>query len=399
MARVALVTIDYPPQRTSAAVQMRDLALEMKSQGHIPTIIVPTINQIDLWKIEVVNGIEVLRIRSKPTRDIGYVRRTINETMLAFRMIRGINKSPLVDVSWDMVAWYSPTIFFGPLILSMKRRSGASTYLILRDIFPEWAVDLGLFGKGPIYWYFRGVASLQYAAADTIGVQTGSNLSYMSKWAKGNGRKLEVLRNWQLPADDCGCSIDFSQTSLNGRHIFIYIGNMGMAQGMDILLDLAERLQFRDDVGFAFVGRGSDVGRLKAEVGRRRLNNVQFFDEIGSEEIPGLLKQGCTGLIALDPRHRSHNIPGKFLSYLMAGIPVLASVNRGTDLIRVINENNVGRAFSGSSLNEMVKFAKFICDDELARKEMGRNAKTLGSSMFSPSSTVRKMMSHLESKM
>lgn len=392
--RVALVSVDYPPQRTSAAVQMRDLAIEMLRQGHRPTIIVPTADLAGPWSIETMDGIEVLRIKAPPTRDIGYARRTLNEAMLPLTMSRAMAKTPLRDERWDLIAWYSPTIFFGPFIWWLKRRSGATAYLILRDIFPEWAVDLGLMKKGPVYWFFRAVAQLQYNTADTIGVQTGSNLAYLERWAAKPGRTLEVLPNWLSVAPNVGCRIDFGTTNLSGRKVFAYIGNMGVAQGMDILLDMAELAGVRDDIGFAFVGRGSEAERIRRAIAERGLANAAFFDEIPSEEVPGLLAQCHAGLIALDPRHRSHNVPGKFLSYLRAGLPVLARVNKGTDLARLINDEQVGLAISGDAPQQLVDYAIGLCDDSALHEATAARCRDLGERAFSPAATVAQITAH-----
>ena len=78
------------------------------------------------------------------------------------------------------------------------------------------------------------------------------------------GRRLEVLQNWLAPAANVGCSVSIAKSSLAGRKIFVYAGYMGLAQGVDVVLDLAQRLVERQDIGFLFVGRGSDVARLRA---------------------------------------------------------------------------------------------------------------------------------------
>ncbi len=71
--------------------------------------------------------------------------------MAAVRDAAEVRRSPLHSTKWDLIVWYSPPIFFGPLIWVLRRASGARTYLILRDIFPEWAADLGIIKKGPVY--------------------------------------------------------------------------------------------------------------------------------------------------------------------------------------------------------------------------------------------------------
>ena len=332
---IALISTDFPPLVTSAAVQLRDLAREFAALGHRPVVIVPSSLPDEYSKVELFDGIEVLRLDAPPTRGSSFVRRAFAELWLPFAMLRGVRKSAFRSAKWDLLVWYSPPIIFGPLIWALHRSSGARTYLILRDIFPEWAVDIGLLRKGPIYLVFKAIASFQYAMAEVIGVQTPSNLAYLSKWESPT-RRLEVLHNWLAVTPNAGCSIAVDKTTLAGRKIFVYIGNMGVAQGMDILIDLAESLRDRQDIGFLFVGRGTEVSKLVSETASRRLNNVLFFNEIDPSEIPGLLAQCRVGLVALHPDHKTHNIPGKFVSYVQYGLPVLARVNAGTDMAGLI---------------------------------------------------------------
>jgi glycosyltransferase involved in cell wall biosynthesis len=387
---IALISTDYPPLRTSAAVQLRDLAQQFAMLGHRPVVIVPSPIPDRPWMIERLDGIEVLRVAAPPTRAQSFVRRALAEMWLPFAMLRNVRKSPFRSAKWDLLVWYSPPIFFGPLISALRRTSGARTYLILRDIFPEWAVDLGLVRKGPVYLVFKAVAALQYAVAEVIGVQTPSNLAYLSGWASPN-RRIEVLHNWLAVTPDVGCSIAVEKTVLAGRKIFVYIGNMGIAQGMDIFIELIQSLRHRDDIGFLFVGRGSEFAKLEAEKASRELNNVLFFGEIDSSEIPGLLAQCQVGLVALHPDHKTHNIPGKFVSYVHYGLPVLARVNAGTDLERIIEDNGVGKVYVGNSVGELKRLAEELADDDAMRHAMSELGRELGGRMFSPAAAARQI--------
>ncbi len=390
--RIALICTDYPPARTSAAVQMRDLAIELQRQGHAPVVILPCADLPGSYRVDVVDGVEVLRVGGPHTKDIGYVRRAFAEMLLPFAMLRGLGASPRRDTRWDLVVWYSPTIFLGPLAWRLKRRSGCRAYLILRDIFPEWAVDLGLMKKGLPYAFFKLIAGLQYAAADTIGVQTPSNVGYVRRWHDPPRRRVEVLQNWLAQAPQAGSSIQIAQTSLAGRRIYVYIGNMGVAQGMDIFIDLATRLQARRDLGFLFVGRGSEVARLAEQVSQRSLSNTLFFAEVDSREMPGLLAQCHVGLLALDPRHKTHNIPGKFLTYLLAGLPVLARVNAGTDLAELIEHEQVGHAYVGSDVEVLADFAIELADDAARYARLSDHGRSLGRRMFSPEAAAKQIL-------
>ena len=393
--RIALVTIDYPPRRSSAAVQMRDLAAELVAQGHEPVVIVPDETLDVSWTEESVAGVTVLRLAAPGTRGFGHLQRAIREVLLPFAMLRALRKSPFRRTRWDGLVWYSPTIFFGPLIWSLQRRSGCRSYLILRDIFPEWSLDLGLIRRGPTYVFFKAVARFQYSVADVIGVQTSSNLPYLAHWASASGRRLEVLKNWLASAPDIGSSITIAETVLAGRKIFIYIGNMGVAQGMDIFIELADRLRDRQDLGFLFVGRGTAVPRLEEMARARSLENTVFHEEVEPSEMPGLLSQCHVGLLALEPSHRTHNIPGKFLTYLQAGLPILARVNRGTDLAGLIEREGIGRAYVGDSVEAFRSLAEELADDVKIRQRMALNGRSLASRMFSPDAAVRQVVAAL----
>lgn len=358
--RIVLVADSFPPMRTSSAVQLRDLAREFIRQGHELTVFLPTPNLDRPWLLEDHSGVQVLWLRTPQTKNIGYVRRTLAELIMPFAMRHNLYRSPHRARRWDGVVWYAPSIFHGPLVHSLKRMSKCKGYLIIRDIFPEWAVDMGLMRRGLRYRFFDVVARYQYWLADVIGVQTNGNLGYFDRWLEGPGRKLEVLQNWLDRPGQAACPIRIAETPLAGRKLFVYAGNMGVAQSLDIILDLADSLAARCDVGFLFVGRGSDAKRLKATAKARGLSNVMFFDEIHPDEIPALYAQCSVGLVALDPRHKSHNIPGKFLTYMQCGLPVLANVNAGNDLSDLIRSEQVGEVCESNQLDELLARAESL---------------------------------------
>lgn len=393
--RIALIADTFPPLRTSGAVQLRDLSREFARQGHELTVLLPSPEQAQPWLIEHIDGARVVRLQAPRTKDIGYVRRTVGEFLMPFSMRRNLRKSPLANERWDGIVWYAPSIFHGPLANALKQASGCKGYLIIRDIFPEWAVDMGLMGRGLPYRFFDAVARYQYSVADIIGVQTPGNLAYFDDWATQSGRRLEVLQNWLEDAPVAECSISVSRTPLAGRKVFVYAGNMGVAQGMGILLDLAERLQFRSDIGFLFVGRGSDVKKLREDSAARGLDNVVFHDEIRPDEIPGLYAQCHVGLVALDPRHKSHNIPGKFLTYMQSGLPVLANINAGNDLAGVIRAEDVGRVSEDGTVETLVSLALDLVDRLKSDPGTPVRCRLLYKRFFAPEMAVKQIVKSL----
>ena len=394
--RIALIADTFPPLRSSGAVQLRDLSREFVRQGHSLCVLLPAPDQREPWKLEDFDGAQVLRLKAPRTKDIGYVRRTLAELAMPFAMLRNLRKSPLAKQRWDGVIWYAPSIFHGPLASALKRASQCKGYLIIRDIFPEWAVDMGLMGRGLPYQFFDAVARYQYSVADVIGVQTPGNKPYFDLWQKRAGRHLEVLQNWLDTPAHVQCSIRVNETKLAGRKVLVYAGNMGIAQGMDILLDLAQKLRNRSDVGFLFVGRGSDAARLKASAKALQLNNVLFYDEIHPDEIPDLYSQCSVGIVALDPRHKSHNIPGKFLTYMQSGLPVLANVNAGNDLAKLIRDEGVGRVCETHKMHDLLVITEELLVQLESDSEIPTRCRSLFAREFSVDRTVNQIIAALQ---
>ena len=395
LRRIVLIADTFPPMKSSGAVQLRDLSREFVRQGFDLTVLLPSPILNEGFSEEDFEGANVVRLKAPRTKDVGFIRRTIAEFVMPFFMLRELKKSLLKIDCWDGVVWYSPSIFHGPLVKALKESSNCSSYLIIRDIFPEWAVDMGLMGRGLPYLFFGAVARYQYSVADTIGVQTSGNKGYFQKWLKKSSGNLEVLPNWLGNTYVKKCSIKVNDTRLRGRKIFVYAGNMGVAQGMDIVLGLAEKLNERADVGFIFVGRGSCAARLRDVAMARQLSNVEFFDEIDPDEIPALYAQCSAGIVALDFKHKSHNIPGKFLTYMQSGLPVLANINPGNDLADLIRDTRVGQVCESNHLEELVRRAEKLLMQIETDNELPTRCEALFKSKFSVESTVKQIVSAL----
>lgn len=394
--KLALIADTFPPLRSSGAVQLRDLAREFVRQGHELTVLLPDADLSRPWTLENFDGAQVLRLKSPRTKDISYLRRTIGEWLMPRAMLRNLRRSPLATEQWEAIVWYSPSIFHGALVHALKRQSGCRGYLIIRDIFPEWAVDVGILRPRLAYHFLKRIALQQYELADTIGVQSPGNLSYFRKWHQSsNDRSLEVLQNWLDKPASARCPIRLEETSLAGRKVFVYAGNMGIAQGMDIFLDLADRMMARDDVGFLFVGRGNDAKRLAENAAARGLDNVLFQDEIDPDEIPDLYAQCDVGLVALDPRHKSHNIPGKFLTYMQSGLPVLANVNPGNDIANLIREEDVGEVCESNRIDELEQLCVNLINRLEADSMFTERCISLFDREFSVSRTVNQVVASL----
>jgi len=396
--KLLLIADAFPPMRTSAAVHMHELTLELIEQGHEVAVIVPTVSSDIPLRFEKINRFRLVTVLAPKTKDVGYIRRTIAEFLTPFILYSRFKSDAIIDENFDGIIWYSPTIFFGPLISRLKRRYGCPAYLVLRDMFPDWAVDLGLMKKRLPYYFFKFVEFNQYKVANFIGIQAPGNYKYFNDGIFEIFKtKVELLWTWVTPNNSTvACSIDLSRTHLSGRKIFVYAGNMGLAQDFDLIMELVELYKHQVEIGFVFVGRGSEVERLKRIAVQQALENIIFCDEIDSTQIPGLYTQCHIGLVALDPRHKSNNIPGKFLSYMDSGLPVLARLNSSNDLVNVISDNQVGVSYVGDDAEELKIKADSLIELLQNDQDISNRCRSLAQNLFSTQNAVNQIISALK---
>jgi glycosyltransferase involved in cell wall biosynthesis len=269
-------------------------------------------------------------------------------------------------------------------------------YLILRDIFPYWAVDAGVLKKGPIFRFFCRAAAQQYRIADVIGVQSPANLRFFATTFPQEKFRLKVLFNWTTLQEAPQARTNYrASLGLKSKIVFLYGGNVGVAQDMDNILRLAARLAFRTDVRFLLVGEGSEVQRLQKSIELNRVRNVQLLPAMPQREYLSMVSEFDVGLISLDARLTSHNVPGKLLSYLYWGMPVLASVNPGNDLFALLQESAGGFCFENGDDANLAWAALRLADDARLRGAMGRNARSLLEQTFSVQHAVNQIFTHL----
>lgn len=370
--RILIVTDAFLPARTSVAVMLNELAQKFLVDGHEVYIVVPAEGlQTDVRVVQEY-GCHIISVKAFATKDISYVKRLIVEFINPFIIRqRLLGQGWFRDLGINGIIWYSPSIFWGPFIKTLKMHFKCRTYLILRDLFPDWAWHLKLIRIRPIFWLLKWIANFQYSQADCIGVQSPNNLTYFASHQPNLIGKVEVLWNWgrQVNAKDLMTpSINFKKTNLANKPILIYTGNVGVAQDVGQILNFIDLVKDRDDVGIAIIGRGSHMQSLREYLLKHQTQNIFIHEEINPNEIPLLLKQCIGGLIFLDRRHKTHNIPGKLTDYLQAGLPVLAFINEGNDLLEIVDKNKVGIALSSSDnvdINQSIdQFLRLVHEDQ-----------------------------------
>ncbi|MCJ2378634.1 glycosyltransferase family 4 protein [Vibrio sp. ZSDZ34] len=384
---LALIIDDYLPHSTRVAAKMfHDLAKEMIQQGHQVTVITPHFDK-ELPRLieDSLEGVTIWRFLSGEIKDVPKVTRAINETLLSHNAWRAI-KNKIEKDTFDGIVYYSPSIFFGSLVSKIKKRCQCPSYLVLRDFFPQWAIDSGLMRKGSfIERYFRYFENQSYCTADTIGVMSERNLQIFEE-ATSSSYHSSILRNWasliphQLP-NDAVCLRQ--RLGLTDEVIYFYGGNIGHAQDMANLMRLAKGMQQYEKAHFLFVGQGDEVDLIQELATDWKLDNFSYLPSVNQEEFKDLLAQVDVGLFSLSAKHTAHNFPGKLLGYMVQSLPILGSVNQGNDLMDLVNDNKAGLISVNGDDDLFLANAIKLHESVKLRKDIGEAGNRLLEAEFS----------------
>jgi glycosyltransferase involved in cell wall biosynthesis len=394
--RILLLVVYYFPSTMSSAALVHDLAAEFLRLGHEPIVVAPDENISPDQQLSVEDGIKVLRVRSGKIKSATKIVRAFNEIRLS-RMLWEKGKYFFVDNPSDLIVYYSPSIFFSSLVARLKKLFSCPAYLVLGDIFPQWAVETGVLRKGLIYYYFKYKERQNYEAADIIRVQSPANLRYFTEKGLDKKYRLEVLYNWiSLKKSDIHAvrSAYRMQLGLQNKVVFFYGGNIGVAQDIDNIIRLAANMRDDPAAYFLLVGGGSEVGRAKAMIESGNMKNIMIHAPVDHTEYLAMLSEFDVGLISLDRRLRSHNFPGKMMSYMYHSKPILASINFGNDLKEMLEEKKAGLVCINGDDELLASYAKKLVADEDLRLQLGQNGRLLLEDTFSVSKAASQILSH-----
>ena len=354
------------------------------------------------------DGMTILRIRiGNITGNIGIIEKGISTMTIDSLFLKAIRKV-YYDVKFDLIIYPTPPITLVNTITKIKKRTGAKTYLLLKDIFPQNAVDLALMQKngikGLIYKYFRRKEKKLYAISDHIGCMSPANVEYVLKHNPEVKRDIvEVCPNCIALPEVNPVTQKKEVSDLRIKYnipkdakIFIYGGNLGRPQGVDFLMDVIEANEARDDTYFIIVGNGTEYGRISQFFEINSPRNSSLLSSLPKEEYDNLVKVCDVGLIFLDRRFTIPNYPSRLLSYLENGMPVLFATDLNTDIGRIAETNGYGMWTESGDLHRFMKLVDNLVSDKDLMKIMGKNAYSYLCANYTVQNSYRIIMKHFE---
>ena len=394
---ILIISDVYVPNANSSAVLMKDLALSLAKSDISVDILTLSETNTSIMKthnsLTEEDGVRVLRVNNLKKKKVGLIRRGLSETLLPYFFYKGFHKY-LSHKKPDLIICYAQPITLQSTLNKIKKKYGSKVYLVLRDVFPQCARDVGALKHKIVYNYFKGIEKKLYKVSDYIGVQSANDLKTVLNDYDFIEGKVELLNNWiDVSPYETRIERDFRREfGLENKIVCLFAGNIGKYQELSFLFELIKLNQDKHDVVFLIVGSGSESRELRDTYGH--LKNVLFKEFIDPKQYIDLVRQCDIGLINLNRKLTIQNIPGKLLGYWSSKLPVLASINPGNNLQEIIKDANGGLCSITGDLRQYDDNFYRLCNDNALREKQGMSGYLYVQEHFSVDNAVDRILKH-----
>ena len=378
---VLFVSISTMPHLDSHSISI-DLIHEMMRHGHnVYVLCALDSNSSEKVTLSEECGCKVLRVKIGANKKANIIVKGITTLRMSNFYISAIKKY-YSDVKFDLVMYPTPPVTVYKTVKYIKKRDGAKSYLLLKDIFPQNAVDIGMMKKtgikGVIYRHFRKTEKKLYAVSDKIGCMSPANCEYVLKnnpeisaekvevcpnsvefrdMRVGAGEREKMREKYSLPID---------------KKIFVYGGNLGKPQGIGYLIECLKKSDCVDGAHVLVVGDGTEYKKLEAFFETEKPKNATLMRKLPKADYDKLVAACDVGLIFLDKRFKIPNFPSRLLAYMQAGLPTISATDVNSDVGKTCVDGGFGWWCESRDAEDFVKLVKEALDADLSA--MGERA-------------------------
>lgn len=383
-----------------------DLMRKFRSEGHHIYIVCPVERRKGKKTyLTQNNDVNILYVRTLNLQKTNIIEKGVGQLMLEPLFKRSVKKY-YGDVKFDLILYSTPPITFNKVISYAKETLGnkATTYLMLKDIFPQNAVDLGLMKttglQGLLYKVFRNKERELYRISDWIGCMSPANARYIIEHnPEIDSTKVELAPN---SIEIVSSGIDFKESNRRilekyglptDKPIFIYGGNLGLPQGIPYLIDCLESNSNRKDCHFLVVGSGTYYQKLEDWYKSRTPDAVTVLNGLPKVEYDQLVRACQVGLIFLDYRFTIPNFPSRLLSYLENRMPVICATDSNCDMGIIAEDNQFGYYAPSNSVDAFTASVDKMLASDMER--MGERGYEYLKANYSVDNTYNSIIKHL----
>lgn len=293
-------------------------------------------------------GCNILRVQVGNQSECSLIEKGISTVLLQHHYWRAIKKY-LQTINFDLVLYATPPITLMPLVKKLKKKNNCVSYLMLKDIFPQNAVDLGMMHKGGLlHRYFARQEKTLYDISDYIGCMSAANVSYLLEHNNVNKDKVEICPNALLPREKLVLT-ETEKKQLKMEYgipentiVFVYGGNLGKPQGIPFLIKCLDATKNDDTIFTLIIGEGSEYKKLQTAIASNKLKNVLLLERLPRNDYFKVSGLADVGMIFLDHRFTIPNFPSRVLPYMENEIPVACVTDIVTDIGDISEKNGFG---------------------------------------------------------
>lgn len=363
-----------------------DLMRRFHKYGHNLFIVCPTERREGRKTcVENNDGIKTLFVRTLNVQKTTAIEKGVGQVSIEYLFKHAIKKY-FNGVGFDLILYTTPPIFFAGVVAAVKKMyPQAVSYLMLKDMFPQNAIDMGMLKtsglSGILYRHFRKQEQRLYRVSDYIGCTSPEHINYLlahnsfiSPDRVGicpNSLELVEKRQYDEIKDE-GKGILRKYGIPTDKPIIIYGGNLGIPQDIPFVIKCLEANKMRTDCHFIIVGTGTFYPMLNEWYQENKGSNITVLKGLPKDEYD-LLVQSChIGLVFLDYRFTFPNYPSRLLSYLEYKMPVICATDRSCDMGTIAEENGFGCYVPSNSVHDFTAAVdKMLLSDMESMGERG----------------------------
>lgn len=403
---ILFLTMSSNMQNIEAKGIYTDLMRKFRDKGHEVYIVYPRERKLGLpTEVMYQQGIHLLGVKTLNVTKTNVLEKGIGQILLESQFKMAL-KQHFSEVRFDVILYSTPPITFTKVIKYTKKRNPkAVSYLLLKDIFPQNAVDLGMLSKrglkGFLYHYFRKKEKELYRVSDYIGCMSPANVQYVLKHNPEVDPVIVEIAPNSYEVASCFESLDVaSMESIREKFglptdkpVFIYGGNMGKPQGIPFLIECMKAVKDRKDCHFVIVGNGTEYPKLETFIREYQPKAVSLFNHLPKDEYDHLANACDVGLIFLDYRFTIPNYPSRLLAYLMKHKPIIAVTDPNCDTGQLAEENGYGFYCPSNSVESFVKVIDKMLTSDI--QQMGENSYRFFLENYTVDHTYKAVIKHI----
>lgn len=385
-----------------------DLMRKFRDEGHNLYIVSPRERSLHQnTGLEEADGVHILGVKTLNLQKTSVIEKGVGQILVETQFKRAIKKH-LSGKSFDLILYTTPPITFPKVIKYLRNHNPqAKTYLLLKDIFPQNAVDLGMMSKtglkGTLYRFFRNKEKKLYSLSDYIGCMSPANVEYVLKHnSEIDSGRVEVapnsmeLMNTEMEEGQIKAERYYIRKKYDlplDKPVFIYGGNLGKPQGIPFLINCLNANSNRTDCHFLIIGTGTELQKLKDWYNVKTHQSVTIMNGVPKDEYEVIVRTCDVGMIFLDHRFTIPNFPSRILSYLSNKMPVICATDPNTDMGRIAEKNGFGYWCESNSVDAFTSILDRMIHSE--RELMGEKGFQFFKENYLIENTYNAIMRHM----